>query len=116
MASYTVNQAAVAHARKLIDARQYVLDSEWGEVQPRAADENAHLESHSWDEYGRWFLGLTEGASEETKGRYGFAYGDFRRVHRSGLIACVYRAAEWRHKDVERAAYDLLQHLDDKTG
>jgi hypothetical protein len=39
-------------------------------------------------------------------------YGDFRRVHRSGLIACVYRAAEWRHKSVELAAHELLQHLD----
>jgi hypothetical protein len=37
-------------------------------------------------------------------------------VHRSGLIACVYRAAEWRHKAVERAAYDLLQALDAKAG
>ena len=50
-----------------------------------------------------------------TKARYAFVYGDFRRVHRSGLIACVYRAAEWRHKAVERAAYDLLQHLDDTS-
>ena len=116
MASYTVNPAAVAHARKLIDARQYVLDSEWGDVQPRAADENTYLESHSWEEYGRWFLGLTEGASEETKGRYGFVYGDLRRVHRSGLIACVYRASEWRHKEVELAAHDLLQHLDEVSG
>jgi hypothetical protein len=39
-------------------------------------------------------------------------YGDFRRVHRTGLIACVYRASEWRHKDVELAAHDLLQYLD----
>jgi hypothetical protein len=31
------------------------------------------------------------------------------------LIACVYRAAEWRHKEVERAAYDLLQRLDERT-
>ena len=46
------------------------------------------------------------------KARYAFVYGDFRRVHRSGLIACVYRAAEWRHKDVELAAHDLLQLLD----
>jgi hypothetical protein len=37
-------------------------------------------------------------------------------VHRSGLIACVYRASEWRHKAVERAAYDLLQHLDAAAG
>ena len=112
MASYTVNKAAVAKARKLIDAHQYVLDSEWGEVQPRADDENAYVESHSWDEYAEWFLGLTEGATEETKSRYAFVYGDFRRLHRSGLIACQYRAAEWRHKEVELAAHQLLQHLD----
>jgi len=116
MADYAVNKAAVEHARKLIDARQYVLDSDWGEAQPKAADENKFLESHSWEQYAQWFLGLTEGAGDETKARYAFVYGDLRRVHRSGLIACVYRAAEWRHKDVELAAHDLLQHLDQKTG
>jgi hypothetical protein len=116
MASYSVNQAAVARAGKLIDARQYVLDSDWGEVQPRADDENRYLKSHSWDEYSEWFLGLTEGARDETKARYAFVYGDFRRIHRIGLIACLYRAAEWRHKDVMQAAYELLQHLDEKSG
>ena len=94
MASYTVNPDAVAQAERLIEARQYVLDSEWGEVQPKAADENAYLESHSWEEYAAWHLGLTEGATDGTKARYGFVYGDFRRLHRTGLIACVYRAAE----------------------
>jgi hypothetical protein len=29
-----------------------------------------------------------------------------------GLIACQYRAAEWRHKKVELAAHELLQRLD----
>ena len=37
------------------------------------------------------------------------------RVHRSALIACVYRAAEWHHKDVELAAHELLQKLDRAT-
>jgi hypothetical protein len=115
MASYAVNPRAVERARELIDARQYVLESDWGDVQPKAAAENAFLTSHSWEEYAEWHLGLTEGATDGTKARYAFVYGDFRRVHRSGLIACVYRAAEWRHKAVERAAYDLLQHLDDTT-
>jgi hypothetical protein len=82
MASYTVNRRGVAQARKLIK------------------------------EYAGWFLGLTEGAADETKARYAFVYGDLRRLHRSGLIACLYRAAEWRHKEVERAAYKLLQELD----
>ncbi|MDQ3094728.1 MAG: hypothetical protein M3Q82_02005 [Actinomycetota bacterium] len=115
MASYSVNPAAVARARRLIDARQYVLDSDWGEVQPDAAAENTFLENHSWDDYAEWHLGLTEGASDETKARHAFGYGDFRRIHRTGLIACVYRAAEWRHKDVEVAAHELLQHLDEST-
>jgi hypothetical protein len=113
LATYKVNELAVEHARRLIDAHQYVLTSEWGVVQPRAGDENAFLESHSWGEYARWHLGLTEGAADETKARYAFVYGDFRRVHRMGLIACHYRAAEWRHKEIELAAHDLLQHLDD---
>ena len=112
MASYSVNKDAVARARKLIDARQYVLDSDWGSAQPRADAENTYLEAHSWEEYAQWHLGLTEGANEHTKARYAFVYGDFRRIHRTGLIACVYRASEWRHKDIELAAHDLLQHLD----
>ena len=115
MASYAVNPRAVERARELIDARQYLLESDWGDAQPKAAAENAFLASHSWEEYAEWHLGLTAGAKDGTKARYAFVYGDFRRVHRSGLIACVYRAAEWRHKAVERAAYDLLQHLDDTT-
>ena len=115
MASYSVNERGVERARQLIDARQYVLDSEWGAVQPRAADENAFLESHSWDEYAAWHLGLTDGANDETKARYAFVYGDFRRIHRMGLIACHYRAAEWRHKEIELAAHDLLQLLDAKS-
>ena len=116
MASYTLNERAVAHAQRLIEKRQYVLDSDWTEAQPRADDENAYLERHGWDEYAEWHLGLTDGAADETKARYGFVYGDFRRIHRMGLIACQFRAAEWRHKEIELAAHDLLQFLDRKAG
>jgi len=116
VASYAVNPKAVERARELIDARQYVLESDWGDSQPNAEAQNAYLAKHTWDEYAAWHLGLTEGANDETKARYAFVYGDFRRIHRSGLIACVYRAAEWRHKEVELAAHDLLQHLDEVSG
>ena len=116
MASYTLNKRAVAHAKQLIERRQYVLDSDWGEVQPRAEDENRFLESHDWDAYGGWFLGLTNGATDGTKGRYAFVFGDFRRIHRTGLIACHFRAAEWRHKAIELAAHELLQLLDARSG
>jgi hypothetical protein len=116
MASYRVNQGAVKAARERIDKRQYVLDSDWGEVQPRADDENRYLEAHSWDDYGAWHLGLTDGASDGTKARYAFVLGDFRRIHRTAIIACHFRAAEWRHKEIELAAHDLLQYLDAKSG
>ena len=109
---YTVNTEAVTHAEQLIRSRHYVLDSDWGDVQPDAEAQNAYLEKHTWEQYAAWHLGLTEGANDETKARYAFVQGDFSRVHRTALIACVYRASEWRHKDVELAAHDLLQLLD----
>jgi hypothetical protein len=112
MASYSLNQAGVAKAQRLIDAHQYVLESDWGDSQPNAEARNSFLDGHSWDEYGEWHLGLTDGANDETKARYAFVYGDFHRVHRMGLIACQYRAAEWHHKAIELAAHELLQRLD----
>jgi hypothetical protein len=116
MASYSVNPAGLAHARELIEKKQYVLESEWGDAQPKAADENAYLENHDWEEYAAWHLGLTEGANDGTKARYAFVYGDFRRLHRMGLVASLYRAAEWRHREIMRAAYELIQELDEATG
>ncbi len=68
MASYTVNPASVERARSLIDARQYVLDSDWGDVQPRAAEQNDYLSSHAWDEYAQWHLALTEGRYRRDQG------------------------------------------------
>ena len=115
VAAYTLNQEAVTHAKRLIDEHEYVLRSRWQSVQPRAREQNAFLKARSWDDYAVWHLGLTEGAAEETKARYAFVYGDFRRLHRMGSIACHYRAAEWRHKEIELAAHQLLQYLDRKS-
>jgi hypothetical protein len=84
-------------------------------VQPSAREQNAFLKTHSFADYAVWHLGLKEDAVDETKARYAFVYGDFRRLHRMGLIACHYRAAEWRHKEIELAAHDLLQYLDAKN-
>lgn len=116
MAKYAVNDSGLARARELIAAGQYVLESEWTDIQPSADDQNAYLDRHSWQEYGAWHLGLTDGPKDESKARYAFGYGDFRRVHRSALIACVFRASQWRHKQVELAAHGLLQELDKKAG
>lgn len=113
MANYTVNQAAVGKARSMIESSQYVLESDWAEAQPDTDAENDELERHGWDGYAEWHLALDSGAGEQTKDRYGFPYGDFRRVHRSGLIHAKQRAAQYGHDDVERAADDLLEKLDE---
>jgi hypothetical protein len=112
MAKYRVNNAGVAHAKALIASRHYVVRSRWSDAQPSAADENEYLESHSWSEYGKWHLAINDKAGVNTKGRFAFGFGDFRRLHRSALIACYFRAAEWDHKEVELAAHRLLQALD----
>ncbi|REF31271.1 hypothetical protein [Calidifontibacter indicus] len=115
MPEYSVNKMAVTHARKLIREGKVVTKSQWGDAQPDANQENEFLDSHSWTEYGAWHLALVDGATEQTKGRYGFGFGDFDKVHRSGLLACQYRAAEWKHREIEDAATKLLRYLDDQT-
>src|ERR1044071_7286065 len=99
MPTYSVNRRAVTYAKKLIDGGRYVVESDWGEAQPKADDEKAFLANHSWADYAAWHLALTDEATDETKARYAFVFGDFKRIHRSGIIACHYRAAEYRHKE-----------------
>jgi len=116
MPTYSVNRRAIEQAHRLIASRQYVLRSDWGLRQPRAEDENRYLESHSWEEYGAWHLGLTDGPPDDTKARYAFVFGDLRRVHRSGIVASYYRAAEWGHTEIYEAAHNLLRLLDKQAG
>jgi hypothetical protein len=111
-----LNQAGRRKAKSMIESSQYVLDSSWTEANPSADEENAYLENHSWTDFGEWHLGIDETAADETKDRYGFPYGDFRRVHRSGLIAAKQRAAQNDYGDIEQAADALLSLLDEQTG
>jgi hypothetical protein len=111
-----LNEAGRRKAKSMIESSQYVLESSWGAANPSADDENAFLDNHSWADFGAWHLGIDETADEETKDRYGFPYGDFRRVHRSGLIAAKQRAAQNDYSDIEQAADALLTLLDERAG
>lgn len=112
MTRYRRNTAGVDKARSMIDAHQYVLESDWSEAQPSTSDENEKIERDGYEAFGEWHLAIDADASEGTKDRYGFVFGDFQRVHRSGLIAAKQRAAEWDHGEIESAADDLLSLLD----
>lgn len=108
-----LNKAAVQKAKDLIRKNQYVKESEWSQAQPDSNEGNEYLDRHGWEEYGQWHLGIHEQESEETKSRYGFPIGDFQRLHRSGLIAAKQRAAQNDYAEVEKAADELLQMLDE---
>lgn len=115
MPQYQVNEEGVEKARKLIDDGDVDTTTEWSDAAPSPDEENDVIESHGYDGFGRWHLAIEEGASEETKGRFGFPYGDFRKLNRAALIHAKQRAAQNDHDDIAQAADDLLQRLDDKA-
>lgn len=116
MPRYEVNDVAVRKAQQMIEANQYVLASDWADAQPDSDAENRHIERNGWDAYSEWYLAMDQTANEETKDRFGFPFGDFRRVHRSGLIHAKQRAAQYDHTVIETAADRLLSRLDEQAG
>jgi hypothetical protein len=114
MTTYKVNEAAVKQARRLIDEGAVDTETGWGEAAPAAAEGNKEIEREGYDGYGRWYLGIDTGASEETKDRYGFPYGDFNKVNRSALIHVKQRASQNDHAEIEKVAGDLLDRLDER--
>jgi hypothetical protein len=112
--TYRVNDDAVKHARKLIDAGTYDDDTEWSDAAPSADDENAEIEKRGYEGLSRWYLAVDPEANEQTKKRYAFPYGDFSKVNRAALIHAKQRAAQNGHDAIEKAADDLLDRLDTK--
>jgi len=114
MGKYKLNTAGMAKARHMIDANQYDAGTSWSEAAPSADDENAFIERHGYSGYGEWHLAIDTEASEDTKDRYGFPFGDFRRVVRAALIHAKQRAVQNGHTEIADAAGELLEHLDSK--
>ena len=112
MTSYRVNKDGVAKARELIDAGKYDVDTEWSDAAPSADEENAEIDRHGYDGYGAWHLAVDPEASEETKKRYAFPYGDFSKVNRAALIHGKQRAVQNDHDEIAEAADALLRRLD----
>lgn len=116
MPTYRVNDRAVRQARKLIDAGTYDDTTEWSDAAPSTDDGNDVIDEEGWDGYAAWHLAEDPEANEETKKRYAFPYGDFRKVNRAALIHGKQRAAQNDHGDIEKAFDELLSRLDEKRG
>ncbi|MEO8609883.1 MAG: hypothetical protein ABI690_18465 [Chloroflexota bacterium] len=111
-----LNQTAVTHAKQLIKDGKYVVHSEWSEAQPSADAENKLLENNDWSDYSAWHLGVDAKEDKDTKGHYGFPFGDFKKVHRSGVIAAKQRAAQNGYDEIEKAADGLLEMINEREG
>jgi hypothetical protein len=110
-----LNSASFDYAKNLIDEGKYVLDDrdDWSEHQPSAEDENRYIEQHGFEKYSRWFLGVDVDEDPDTKAHYKFPYGDFKKVHRCGLLAAETRAAQRKYTDIDLAAHQLHEMLDE---
>ena len=110
----TLNKHSFAFAQELIKKGKVVLDQrdDWSEHQPSTRRENEFIEARGWDEYADWHLGVDDEASEHTKARYKFPFGDFEKVHRCGLLSAEVRAGQNKYRDIEDAAIRLRDLMD----
>jgi len=113
-----LNKRAFEYAKALVTDGKFVFDERdaWSEHQPSAEEENEFLSEHGFEEYAKWYLGINEDKSENTKGAYEFPYGDFENVHRCGVISAESRAGQYKHHDIEDAAAHLHGMIDEARG
>jgi hypothetical protein len=109
-----LNKSAFDQAKKLINEGHVVLDEKdaWSEHRPSAEQENEFIRRHGLNEYAKWHLGIDDEKDEHTKGRYKFPYGDFKNVHRCGVISAESRAGQYKYDDIESDAAHLHGMLD----
>ena len=111
-----LNRPALRHARELIRAGKVVRDERdnWSEAAPSAVQENAFIEKEGWTQFSHWHLGIDKSENRETKKAYSFPFGDFAKVHRSGVISGESRAGQYHHAEVEEALTSLLALIDEE--
>jgi hypothetical protein len=112
-----LNQKAFEHAKDRVKEGHVVVDERdaWSEHQPSAQHENEFIRQHGFAEYAKWHLGIDNDEDEDSKARYKFPYGDFKDVHRCGVLAAESRAGQYKYLDIELAAAHLHGMIDGKA-
>jgi len=107
--SVRLNPIALAYAKQLVADGRVVIDRKgaWAKDRPSTELDNEFIRVHGFSEYAKWHLGIDDRYRENTKRRYKFPYGDFKNVHRCGVLAVQTRAREYRYSEIENAAAEL---------
>ncbi len=108
--SIELNEIAFTFAMELIKQGDVIADGKgaWTEHRPSAAQENEFIRVYGFAEYAKWHLGIDRRFSETSKRRYKFPYGDFKNVHRCGLLAVKARARQYGYMNIKDAAAELV--------
>ena len=111
-----LSRTAYDFAKELVEQGKVVRDERdaWSEDQPSTAMENEFIRLNGFREYAKWHLGIDDEQDPDTKKRYKFPYGDFKRVHRCAVLSAESRAGQYKHFDIERAAAHLHEMMNGK--
>jgi hypothetical protein len=103
-------------AKELVSEGKVVRDDRdsCSEDQPSTEQENEFIRVHGIEAFAKWHLGIDDEGPANTKGRYEFPFGDFRRVHRCAVISAESRAGQYKHDNIEQAAAHLHEMIDGK--
>jgi hypothetical protein len=112
--SIRLNEDAFRFAAQLINEGHVIADGKgaWSKHRPSLHEENEFIRLHGFGEYAKWHLGVDTRFAENTKRRYKFPYGDFKNVHRCGLLAVKARARQFAYIEIENAAADLERGIE----
>ncbi|PYK13503.1 MAG: hypothetical protein DME65_01785 [Verrucomicrobia bacterium] len=108
----------MVYAKELIGEGHVEVDRKgaWAKDRPSTKLENEFIRQHGFGEDARWHPGVDDRYPENTKRRYKFPYGDFKNVHRCGLLAVQARARQYNHSEIENAAAQLLEMVASRQG
>ena len=108
-----LNENGFSYASELIARGDFTVDKNdaWRDHHPTSQEQNEFIRSRGYEEYGKWHLGIDATHAEDTKIRYKFPFGDFKKIHRCALLAVKSRAHQYGYSDIERAAVRLLDMI-----
>ena len=111
-----LNRKGFEFAKELVSEGKVALDDRdaWSEDQPSAEQENEFIRVRGFEVYAKWHLGIDTQHPQDTKGRYKFPFGDFKRVHHWAVLSAESRAGQYKHMDIELAAAHLHEMIDGK--
>jgi hypothetical protein len=113
-----LNEIAFTFAMELIKERHVIADGKgaWTKHRPSADEENEFIRLHGFAQYAKWHLGIDRRFPENSKRRYKFPYGDFKNVHRCGLLAAKARARQYGYMNIKDAAAELTEMISSNSG